>query len=165
MKIPVDFWSYAKERSPRGCWLWTGSLWRGGYGQYVLEGKPNSAHRLAFLSKGGRIPHGKVVRHTCDVRRCVNPEHLILGTQRENMLDMYERGRARGAGGEKRALNTWSKSLSCSFYLSREDKEKIVRLAALWAMSLSQAVSLLIQTVGDHKPGGPGGSLKVIKLR
>src|SRR4051812_42591054 len=75
-----------------GCWLWTGGLDAYGYGQVSIghDGRAK-AHRLAFEMAYG--PPSDVVRHTCDVRRCVRPEHLLNGTQAQNMADAVERSR------------------------------------------------------------------------
>ena len=78
-----------------GCWLWLGAMLKTGYGQIEVDGKTRSTHRLSYELNCGPIPPGQVVRHCCDVRRCVNPDHLVLGTQADNVHDMWSRGRAR----------------------------------------------------------------------
>lgn len=80
-----------------GCWLWTASL-RRGYGQFGLGKKNMLAHRASYILYKGDIPDGLVVRHTCDVKHCVNPRHLVLGTHKENVRDCIQRGR-RSKGG------------------------------------------------------------------
>ena len=77
-----------------GCWNWTGALSRG-YGLLSSRfGKsPHKAHRLSYELHKGQIPEGMVVRHTCDNTRCCNPDHLVIGTQRDNANDMASRGR------------------------------------------------------------------------
>lgn len=82
-----------------GCWLWEGSIHKHtGYGQLAMPGGvPIRAHRLSYQLFKGTIPKGLDVRHTCDVRPCVNPDHLLLGTRKQNMDDAASRGRiARG---------------------------------------------------------------------
>jgi hypothetical protein len=77
-----------------GCWLWIGNLNNNGYGK--IEEK--YAHRVSYEIEHGPIPDGKFVLHSCDVTCCVNPNHLRLGSQKDNMQDAVERGRtARGS--------------------------------------------------------------------
>ena len=80
------------------CWDWLGSIDADGYGWFSCKGKTIMSHRYSAILKYAEID-GMMVRHTCDRRICVNPEHLILGTAQDNSNDMKERGRQ--AGGEK----------------------------------------------------------------
>jgi hypothetical protein len=84
-----------------GCWNWTGSCNKQGYGEFGLEGKLQRAHRAAYMFYVGSIPPGLFVLHSCDNRRCVNPAHLWLGTQRENIRDMIDKGRSPNRYGER----------------------------------------------------------------
>ena len=76
-----------------GCWLWTQALKGDGYGHKHYEGKYQSAHRISWKLNRGPIPDGMFVLHHCDVMRCVNPDHLFLGTHEDNMRDAHEKGR------------------------------------------------------------------------
>jgi len=86
------FWRRVEKT--KTCWLWTGHVGRNGYGTIQIDHYPVLVHRFAFEQASGRSAAGKVVRHSCDVRVCVNPAHLLLGTSRENSADMVARGRA-----------------------------------------------------------------------
>ena len=79
-----------------GCWLWEGAVCGGGYGCIGETGtrKILAAHRVSWELHNGKIPDGKWVLHKCDVRPCVNPEHLFLGTLQDNMDDMVSKGRS-----------------------------------------------------------------------
>ena len=81
-----------------GCWLWTGGLYARDYGMAFLPGgKPIMAHRAMMIAQGHDLKPGDVVRHHCDVPMCVNPDHLVVGTQTQNLGDMVQRGRHRPA--------------------------------------------------------------------
>ena len=88
------------ERSPDGCWLWTASKRRRGYGQFALrDNRPIPAHRASWILFHGEIPDGMCVLHRCDVPACVNPDHLFLGTKQDNSIDMAEKGRVKNQFG------------------------------------------------------------------
>lgn len=78
-----------------GCWLWSKFIGKDGYGRYQALQGPRVAHRAAFEIYKGPIPEGLSVLHRCDVRCCVNPDHLWLGTYSDNMYDMHKKGRHR----------------------------------------------------------------------
>jgi len=82
------------ENPATGCWEWTRGRFAGGYGQVHWRGKGGQlAHRVAYELQIGPIPPGLVVRHTCDNPPCVNPNHLTIGTQADNIADAVRRGR------------------------------------------------------------------------
>ena len=86
--------------SKNECWLWTDKLEHSGYGKMRYKNLIIKAHRAAYEIFFGKIPHGLSVLHRCDVRSCVNPKHLFLGTQQDNMDDMKIKGRERHQQGE-----------------------------------------------------------------
>lgn len=77
-----------------GCWLWTGAADSKGYGAISAWGRVRSTHRVAWTLFRGPIPVDMTVCHRCDVTLCCNPDHMFLGTHRENMRDMAAKGRA-----------------------------------------------------------------------
>lgn len=84
------------KRKQRGCWPWTGSVDRHGYGRFRnASGYPELVHRAAWRFYRGADPGDQFVLHTCDNAACVNPNHLYLGTQQDNVDDMWARGGAR----------------------------------------------------------------------
>lgn len=90
-----------------GCWLWQLALKSDGYGIATLNQKYIRAHRLSWQLFYGEIPKGKCILHRCDVRHCVNPDHLFIGTAQENSRDMIEKGRsARGESHSQAKLST-----------------------------------------------------------
>lgn len=76
-----------------GCWLWTGARNHNGYGIMNYGRKALRAHRVSYQVAKGEIPDGIQVCHSCDTPRCVNPDHLWLGTNKDNALDATSKGR------------------------------------------------------------------------
>jgi HNH endonuclease len=79
-----------------GCWLWIGATGNNGYGVMTRDGRRALVHRVSFEMHVAPIAQGQVVCHTCDVRSCVNPAHLFVGSIADNNRDMWTKGRGRG---------------------------------------------------------------------
>lgn len=91
------FWNFVdKSGGEDACWLWTGEVNSGGYGRITDYWQKILAHRYSWSLVNGEIPEGKSICHTCDVRACVNPRHLWLGSHRDNMQDALAKGRHGG---------------------------------------------------------------------
>ena len=78
---------------PGGCWVWTGCRTGNGYGAFKINQRQVGAHQFAYLLFRGPLPQGYMVCHHCDNPLCVNPQHLFLGTQLDNVRDMFSKGR------------------------------------------------------------------------
>lgn len=93
----LEFWSRCVPR-PSGCLEWQGSRNRDGYGRAPWGGSRVLAHRVAWTIAVGVIPAGMFVCHRCDNPPCCNPDHLFVGTNRDNMRDARAKGRTRNGG-------------------------------------------------------------------
>jgi len=103
-RIPIEirFWRHVTQGTLNECWLWQG-VKRKGYGVIGKNARWVLAHRLSWVLHNGPIPDNLNVLHRCDVKNCVNPNHLFLGSQADNVRDMDNKGR-RGTGGGTKAL-------------------------------------------------------------
>lgn len=102
MSITERFWKKVSKSTK--CWIWTGTLRPNGYGKLtgaLDNGLPDHVHRLSWILHFGAIPQGMCVCHRCDNRRCVRPGHLFIGNYSDNMLDAFDKGRAKNWPGAK----------------------------------------------------------------
>lgn len=141
-----------KSNGPNSCWPWTGAKNKTGYGAYhPKRNKTINAHRVVFMEFVCDALDNLVVRHTCDNRICVNPSHLLLGTNKENTNDMISRGRH--IEGRKRVFgeNTSRAKLTEKQVLEiREKKDTQVNLAKKYGVSRSAIKSILDRTNWSH---------------
>lgn len=96
------FWSFVIPEPNSGCWLWLGGCEQGGYGIFHTgsrgrDRRSRRTHRYSWEMHVGQIPVGMMVLHACDVRCCVNPKHLFLGSGADNVADMvWKKRQSRG---------------------------------------------------------------------
>lgn len=91
-------------RDGNDCWVWTKSTNSSGYGQITINKKYWTTHRLSYTLHCGEIPKGVLVRHTCHNRRCWNPHHLELGSDKDNWYDSKDTH----LESSKRSRKTWN---------------------------------------------------------
>jgi hypothetical protein len=90
----IRFWAKVIVKGPDDCWEWQAYIDARGYGRFKFEGKDDRAHRVSWVLERGQIPDGLCILHKCDNPKCVNPDHLYIGTHQDNMRDRTDRNRS-----------------------------------------------------------------------
>ncbi len=129
---------YSMPEPNSGCHLWLG-CGNHGYGDLRWNGRSERAHRLAWINAFGAIPEGLLVCHRCDVRACINPAHLFLGTHAENNADRDQKNRQRSVAG---TLSGNAKLTDAQVWAIRNDKRFQREIAAAYGIS-RQAVGCI----------------------
>ena len=122
------FWS--KVNKTEHCWLWI--AYRERYGIFKSGSKCIKAHRYSWVIANGDIPNNLRVLHRCDNPACVRPDHLFLGTQRDNILDMENKGRGRHHSG---SLNGMAKLTETNVRSIKQSQKTLGELARIFAVS------------------------------
>lgn len=125
------------------CWLWTGAKQSQGYGMMWRDGRVLGAHKLAWIDTHGLVPEGMSVLHRCDNPSCVRPDHLWLGTTRDNAVDRQSKGRGNRGDGSARAKDRTRPMVTLT--LSPEALARLDAIAAERGQTRSGAVEQLIR--------------------
>lgn len=130
---PADrFWRFIQKTAD--CWNWTGRNMSGRYGLFrVRRGLQKAAHRMSWELAHGPIPDGMVVCHKCDNPLCVRPDHLFIGTQRDNCLDCSRKGRT--LIGERNGNSRLSKDQVLAIRSRVADGERIGTVARIYGIA------------------------------
>lgn len=89
----LRFWSYVDRNADAECWIWRGDRSRFGHGRFLFLGNRTQAHRYAYELTHGPLSDAAILCHKCDVPGCVNPSHMFVGTQKDNIQDSVRKGR------------------------------------------------------------------------
>ncbi len=144
-----DFWSSLDQSSVESCWEWRGEI-TNGYGRVKLSGRAYWAHRFAYWQSKGSIPRGLVVMHSCDNRRCCNPNHMSLGTHTENATDRELRGRGNQARGARVAGAKLNDEKIQVIRRRGASGESAVQLAAIFGVSANTVEKILLGKTWRH---------------
>jgi len=161
------FWSKVRKGNQAVCWTWMGALNSSGYGVLGVIGttKLVLAHRYAYQQAHPQeMIDGKIVMHSCDNRRCVNPDHLSVGDSQANVQDMYNKGRQarKGGDGHGRAVLTWADVRHIRATYSGKYGE-LQSLCRVYKVTKSTLMALLagrtwVEELGLQSEGGPRGA-------
>jgi hypothetical protein len=132
-RMLARFWSKVDKSTPEGCWLWTGTRTRYGY-FYIGNHRMMKAHRFSWILSNGPIPNGMCILHRCDNPPCLNPSHLWIGTQAQNVQDMRSKGRERHRGAKGEA-HLGSKLTTEKVLKIRQDPRTEVAIAAEYGVN------------------------------
>lgn len=110
-KNKLRFYKKFNINKKNGCWIWNASSNSAGYGLMRINYEYILAHRLSWMIYKGEIPAGLCVLHNCDIPACVNPDHLFIGSQKENIKDMISKNRNSCGIGEKNGHSILSEKI------------------------------------------------------
>ena len=118
------------RKTKNGCWLWTLSVTSSGYGQMYVGRVAAPAHRMSWIVHNGPIPKGIFVCHKCDNPRCINPDHLFLGSHSDNMGDMTRKGRS--TRGSKNPRAKFTEAQIQEIRSSKKSRKELAEKYGVW---------------------------------
>ena len=140
--VEQRFW--AKVDKSKECWEWLASFRTTGYGQFGMNGVPTTASRVAWILTNGEIPKGMVICHRCDNRKCVRPDHLFLGTMKDNSRDMVAKGRHRAP----KQFGAGEKNFKAKINFEIAERIRADRKLLSWS-KLSKKYGLVVSSLYD----------------
>ena len=151
MKLSVTEKFMARvHKTPDGCWQWKGAISPGGYGLFLFNGRRIFAHRASWILHRGEIPVALLVCHTCDVRYCVNPSHLFLGTPAMNAADARRKGRT--SRGERKNSKLTADQVQQIRRLLMEDKMYMTEIGRQFGVASTTISSIKQGKIWVHLP-------------
>lgn len=155
LAIPATerFWRYVKKTHT--CWEWTGAKTHGGYGVIQAGPSPSKvirAHRLSWLIHFGDFDTALDVCHKCDTPSCVRPDHLFLGTAKDNVADMLAKGRANGGGarGSRHGRAKLSEAGAIAIRETRQSGMSLNAIAAEFGVSKKTVLNVVRRRIWTH---------------
>ena len=128
-----------------GCWLWLDTPNTHGYGRMKVAGRFRLAHRISYEIHKGDIPQDLCVRHNCDNRLCVNPEHLLVGTNSDNVADRVRRGRNHSFNGRRAGAGNPNAKLTIEDVVAIRE----LRFSGLTLRSIGNRYGVAQRTIRD----------------
>jgi len=138
-KDKARFWSKVDKKCVNECWEWIGCKAQG-YGRIKVYGKLRQASHVSWILARGPIPQGKSILHRCDNPPCVNPKHLFVGTQKDNVKDMIRKGRENWATGDRNGARTHPEKVlrGEGVGTSKLNKEDVIKIQERYLTGESQ---------------------------
>jgi hypothetical protein len=146
------YWEKVDKQGPDDCWNWTGAKTRLGYGSIGVDGKTMSAHRVAWAMEYGSLPDDKDVCHHCDNPGCVNPKHLFLGTETDNMRDKMSKGRGNQQKGERNGNAKLTSEAVTHIRELAQQGRRLVDIAAIFGISDITVGAIVKRRAWKHVP-------------